>query len=321
MNDRPVILVTRRLPPNVEARLEQDYQPLFNPEDRRYDTDELLEKAAEADAVLACHTEDFSATVIEKLPARVRILANFSVGVDHVDLEAARHKGLVVTNTPDVLADATAEITMLVLLGAARRASEGERLVRSGAWNTWSPTFMLGTQVTGKRLGIVGMGRVGQVTARRARGFDMEVHYHNRRRLDAGQEQGARFHEDLEAMLPLCDFLALHCPASRDTRHLVNGERLAMLPQGAILVNAARGSVVDEDALIDALKSGRLAAAGLDVYQNEPHIDPRFATLDNTFLLPHLGSATRETRDAMGFRALDNLDAFFRGGEPGDRVA
>lgn len=321
MSDRPVILVTRRLPPNVEARLEQHYQPIFNPEDRRYDTDELLEKAAEADAVLACHTEDFSAPVIEQLPARVRILANFSVGVDHVDLDAARQKGLVVTNTPDVLADATAEITMLVLLGAARRASEGERLVRSGGWNTWSPTFMLGTQVTGKRIGIVGMGRVGRVTARRARGFDMEVHYHNRQRLPADQEQGARFHQDLEAMLPLCDFLALHCPASKDTHHLINAGRLAMLPEGAILVNAARGNVVDEDALIDALRSGRLAAAGLDVYQNEPNIDPRFAELDNTFLVPHLGSATRETRDAMGYRALDNLDAFFAGGEPGDRVA
>ena len=321
MSDRPTILVTRRLPPNVEARLERDYQPIFNPEDRRYDTDELLDKAAEADAVLACHTEDFSAAVIGKLPARVRILANFSVGVDHVDLEAARQKGLVVTNTPDVLADATAEITMLVLLGAARRASEGERLVRSGGWNTWSPTFMLGTQVTGKRIGIVGMGRVGRGTAKRARGFEMEVHYHNRSRLPADQEQGARFHEDLEAMLPLCDFLALHCPASRDTHHLMNAGRLAMLPDGAILVNAARGNVVDEDALIDALESGRLAAAGLDVYQNEPNIDPRFAKLDNTFLLPHLGSATRETRDAMGYRALDNLDAFFAGAEPGDRVA
>ncbi len=321
MNERPVILVTRRLPPNVEARLERDYQPLFNPEDRRYGTDELLAKAAEADAVLACHTEDFSAPVIERLPARVRILANFSVGVDHVDLDAARQKGLVVTNTPDVLADATAEITMLALLGAARRASEGERLVRSGGWNTWSPTFMLGTQVTGKRIGIVGMGRVGRVTARRARGFDMEVHYHNRRRLPADQEQRAHFHEDLEAMLPLCDFLALHCPASKDTHHLINAGRLAMLPDGAVLVNAARGNVVDEDALIDALRSGRLAAAGLDVYQNEPNIDPRFAELPNTFLLPHLGSATRETRDAMGYRALDNLDAFFAGGEPGDRVA
>lgn len=321
MSERPVILVTRRLPPNVEARLERDYQPLFNPGDRRYDTDELLEKAAEADAVLACHTEDFSAQVLERLPARVRILANFSVGVDHVDLDAARQRGLVVTNTPDVLADATAEITMLVLLGAARRASEGERLVRSGDWNTWSPTFMLGTQVTGKRIGIVGMGRVGRVTARRARGFDMEVHYHNRRRLPADQEQGARFHEDLEAMLPLCDFLALHCPASKDTHHLINTGRLAMLPDGAILVNAARGNVLDEDALVDALQSGRLAAAGLDVYQNEPNIDPRLAKLDNTFLLPHLGSATRETRDAMGYRALDNLDAFFAGGEPGDRVA
>ncbi|HSH42078.1 MAG TPA: D-glycerate dehydrogenase, partial [Arenicellales bacterium] len=281
----------------------------------------LLELAAGADAILACHTEHFSRDVIRQLPERVRAIANFSVGVDHVDLDAARERGVIVTNTPDVLADATAELTILLMLGAARRASEGERMIRENRWTTWSPSFMVGTQVTGKRLGIIGMGRVGRVTAKRARGFDMEIHYHNRSRLEPELEAGARYHETIEDLLPHCDFLALHCPGTPENKDLLNAERIALLPDGAIVANAARGTVVDETALISALKSGKLAAAGLDVYKNEPDIDPAFRELDNTFLLPHIGSATRETRDAMGFRALDNLDAIFAGREPGDRVA
>lgn len=318
---KPVVLVTRKLPSAVEARLARDYSPRFNPEDRRYTTEELLEKAQGADAILPCHTENLSAEVIAKLPDSIRAIANFSVGVDHCDLEAARERGIAVTNTPDVLADATAEIAMLCLLGAARRASEGERLIRARKWNTWSPAFMVGVQVTGKRLGIIGMGRVGQVTARRARGFDMEVHYHNRSRLAPELENGATFHESLATLLPVSDFLALHCPATPDTMNLVDRDLIAQLPDGAILVNTARGNIVDEDALIDALRSGKLAAAGLDVYKNEPSIRPEFAELENIFVLPHIGSATHETRDAMGFRALDNLDAIFAGKEPGDRVA
>lgn len=315
------ILVTRKLPTAVEARLQRDYRPILNPEDRLYSRDELLELAAGVDAILPCHTERLDAELIAQLPDSVRAIANFSVGYDHVDLEAAKARDIIVTNTPDVLADATAEITMLLLLGAARRASEGERLMRSGGWNSWSPAFMVGTQVTGKRIGIIGMGRVGQVTARRARGFDMEVHYHNRSRLPAELEQGATFHAEVETMLPQCDFLAMHCPATPDTVNYLNAGRIAQLPDGAIVVNAARGSVVDEAALLEALRSGKLAAAGLDVFNNEPDIDPAFAQLDNTFLLPHIGSATRETRDAMGFRALDNLDAIFAGHAPRDRVA
>lgn len=320
-NDRPVVLVTRKLPPNVEARLQRDYRPLLNADDRLYGSEELLRLADGADAILPCHTESLRTDVIARLPTSVQIIATFSVGHDHIDLTAAKARGIAVTNTPDVLADATAEITMLLLLGAARRASEGERLVRSGGWNTWSPSFMLGVQVTGKRLGIVGMGRVGQVTARRARGFEMEVHYHNRTRLPPEREQGAVYHADLDAMLPHCDFLALHCPSTPDTARLLNAARIARLPDGAVVVNAARGSVVDEAALLDALASGKLYAAGLDVFDNEPDIDPEFARRDNAFLLPHLGSATRETRDAMGFRALDNLDAFFAGNTPRDRLA
>ena len=321
MSERAAILVTRKLPEAVEARLKRDYRVLLNPEDALYPSEKLLALSRDADAILACHTEHFNAELIAQLPERIRAIANFSVGVDHVDLEAARARGLIVTNTPDVLADATAEVAILLMLGAARRASEGERLVRSGEWNTWSPAFMVGTQVTGKRLGILGMGRVGQVTARRARGFDMFIHYHNRQRLPAELEAGATFHDSVEDMLPHCDFLAVHCPSTPETQDLINAKRLALLPDGAILVNVARGNVVDEHALIAALASGRLRAAGLDVYKNEPDILPALRAVTNTFLLPHIGSATRETRDAMGFRALDNLDAIFSGAEPGDRVA
>lgn len=322
MSDKkPVILVTRKLPDAVEARLTRDYEARLNPTDALYSSTELVERAAGADAIMPCHTEHLSAEVFAALPESVRIVANFSVGYDHVDTIAATSHGVVVTNTPDVLSDATAEIAMLCMLGAARRASEGERLVRTAEWRDWSPSFMVGSQVTGKRIGILGMGRVGQVIARRARGFDMDVHYHNRSRVEAGLEKGATFHETAEDLLPICDVLAISCPATPETKGLLNAERIALLPDGAIVVNTARGAIVDDQALIEGLRAGKPSAAGLDVYNNEPDIHPDYRTLPNTFLLPHIGSATRETRDAMGFRACDNLDAFFAGREPGDRVA
>jgi lactate dehydrogenase-like 2-hydroxyacid dehydrogenase len=318
---KPVVLVTRKLPDAVEARLARDYEARLNPADALYERDELLKRAEGADAIMPCHTEHFDADVFERLPKSVKIIANFSVGYDHVDIEAAKQAGVVVTNTPDVLSDATAEIVMLLILGAARRASEGEKLVRTATWKDWSPAFMVGTQVTGKTLGIVGLGRVGKMVATRARGFDMKILYHDAIRQPEEEKLGAVFYETLEDMLPHCQFLSLNAPNLPATRDLLNAERIALLPEGAIVVNAARGTLVDEDALIAGLKSGKLAAAGLDVYKNEPRIDPRFKELTNTFLLPHIGSATAETRDAMGFRACDNVDAFFAGKEPGDRVA
>lgn len=321
MSRKPVVLVTRKLPGAVEDRLRRDYEPRLNPDDQLYSSDQLIALSQGADAIMPCHTEKFTADVIARLPESVKAIANFSVGVDHVDLKAAAESGIIVTNTPEVLSDATAEIAVLCMLGAARRASEGERLVRSAQWKDWSPAFMVGIQVTGKRVGIVGMGRVGQIVARRMRGFDMEVHYHNRRRIDPDIENGAVFHESLEEMLPLCDVLSLNCPATPETAGLLNAERIALLPGHAIVVNTARGALVDDDALIDALKTGKLFAAGLDVYNNEPQIDSRYRGLDNCYLLPHIGSATRETRDAMGYRALDNLDAIFSGQNPKDRVA
>lgn len=321
MAKKPTVLVTRRLPDAVHARLQRDYDARLNPSDALYTKEGLIKAAEGADAIMPCHTEHFTAEVFAGLPKSVRIIANFSVGYDHVDVAAAKQHGVVVTNTPEVLSDATAETTMLLMLAAARRASEGERLVRAGKWKDWSPAFMVGIAVTGKRLGILGMGRVGQTVADLARAFRMEIHYHNRSRLAPEQEKGAVFHETLEDMLPHCDFLSLHCNVTAETRGIMNRDRFALLPDGAVLVNAARGAVIDDDALIEALKSGKLFAAGIDAYNNEPNVDPRIAALDNTFLLPHIGSANRETRDAMGFRALDNLDAFFAGKAPRDRVA
>jgi lactate dehydrogenase-like 2-hydroxyacid dehydrogenase len=321
MADRPVVLVTRRVPPNVEARVTADYDARLNRDDRLYTTDELLSRAEGANAILCCHTEHFTAEVIGRLPASVNAIANISVGVDHCDLAAARERGVVVTNTPDVLSDATAEIAMLLMLGAARRAGEGEHIMRAAAWKDWSLDFMVGTQVTGKRLGIIGMGRVGRVAAQRARGFDMTIHYYNRHRLAPELEEGAVYHDTVDDLLPHCDFLSINCPATPETKGLIDARRLALLPPGAILVNTARGAVVDDEALIAGLRAGHPAAAGLDVFNNEPDVHPGYRTLENTFLLPHIGSATRETRDAMGFRALDNLDAIFAGNEPGDRVA
>jgi lactate dehydrogenase-like 2-hydroxyacid dehydrogenase len=321
MGAKPKVVVTRKLPEAVEARLRRDYDPHFNGDDHVYSSDELISLADGADALLPCHSEHLSAEAIARLPECVKAIANFSVGVDHVDLEAAKARGIIVTNTPDVLSDATAEIALLLMLGAARRAAEGDRLIRAGQWRQWSPAFMVGTQITGKTLGIVGMGRVGQVTAQRARGFDMVVHYHNRRRVPAEIEQGAVYHERLETLMGACDVLSLHCPATPATRHLIDAERIRLLRPGVILVNTARGALIDDEALQEALRCGQVAAAGLDVFNDEPDIHPGYAALDNTFLLPHIGSATRETRDAMGFRALDNLDAIFAGREPGDRVA
>jgi lactate dehydrogenase-like 2-hydroxyacid dehydrogenase len=322
MANKPVVLVTRRLPDVVQQKLAEDFTTLLNPDDRLYSTAELLELAAGADAILPCHTEKFSADTIARLPDRVKAIANFSVGVDHVDLDAAREKGIIVTNTPDVLSDATAEIAILLMLGAARRASEGERLVRSQQWQDWSPDFMVGRQTTGKRLGILGMGRVGQVVARRARGFEMTIHYHNRKPLAAEQADDAIYHDSVEGLLANIDVLSIHCPAMEATRGLMNRERLALMHADSILVNTSRGGVIDDDALVAALRNGTIGAAGLDVYNGEPTaIHPGYRELDNVFLLPHIGSATHETRAAMGYRAIANLLAIFNGREPGDRVA
>ena len=313
MSGKPKLLVTRLTPPNVEARIARDYDALTNPDDVIWSTAEVLKKAEGRDAILCSPTEPMPKDVIDRLPDSVKMLATFSVGHDHIDIAAAAARGIKVGNTPNVLDDATADTAMLCLLGAARMAHNATTVLRTGQWKRWEPTGLLGVHVTGKRLGILGMGRIGRALAKRARGFDMEIHYSNRSRLSPELEQGAIFHADPEEMLPHCDFISFNCPLTDKTRHFLNAERIEKLPQGAVVVNTARGPVVDDNAVIAALKSGRIAAAGLDVFDGEPNFNRAYLNLPNAFLLPHIGSATVETRDAMGFMCLDNLDAFFAG--------
>lgn len=313
---KPVIWIPRRLSDATLERARRDYEVIVKEDDTPGSAGEIIEMSAKADGMIPCHSEHFSAAVTTKLDPRLKIIANHSVGVDHCNLPALKARGIVVTNTPGVLSDATAELALMLILAAARHAVTGDRMVRSGAWDFWSPAFLVGKQVTGARLGIIGMGGVGQALARKARGLDMEIHYHNRTRLDADKEAKATYHETLDSLLEVSDFLSLNCPASPETESLMNASRFALMPKGSILVNAARGSLVDEDALLDAIKSGHLAAAGLDCFRHEPGGNPAFADHDNIVMMPHVGSATVATRDAMGFCALDNLDAFFRGETP-----
>lgn len=317
---KPRLWITRRLSDATLERAARDYDVVINHQDTPGHAEDLIAASAQFDAIIPCHSEHFSADVAAQLDPRLKIIANHSVGVDHCDLPALEARGITVTNTPDVLSDATAELAMLLMLGAARHAVAGDRIVRTGQWDFWSPSFMVGKQLTGARLGIVGMGRVGQAFAAKARGFDMEIHYYNRSELPQDLAKGAIYHATVESLLGVADFLSLHCPATPETTHLMNPERFALLPQGAVMVNSARGALVDETALIDAIKSGQLAAAGLDCFQTEPGGNPDFAVHDNIFMLPHIGSATTKTRDAMGFRALDNLDAFFAGQTPQDKL-
>ena len=320
-NRKPRVLATRHFPPDVEARLAANFDAVLNPDDRLFDGPSLAKASDGCDAILCAAGDALNAETIAKLPASVRMIATFSVGYEHVDVVAAAKRKIAVSNTPDVLTDATADIAMLCLLGAARRAHEGTAMLRTHHWVGWSPTQLMGVHVTGKRLGILGMGRIGQAMADRARAFRMTIHYSNRSRLPPDLEKGAVFHADADAMLPHCDFLSINAPMTPITRKWVNGERIARLPKGAVVINTARGGVVDDDALIAALKSGYLAAAGLDVFDGEPRIHAGYYGIENAFLLPHMGSATVETRNAMGFKALDNLEAFLlRGQSPPDLV-
>ena len=313
---RPVIWIPRRLSDATIARAQRDYDVILKDQDTPGTAEEIIAMSARADAMIPCHSEHFSADVVARLDPRLKIVANHSVGVDHCDLPALRARGITVTNTPGVLSDATAELALMLMLSAARHGITGDRMVRSGAWDFWSPAFLVGKQVTGARLGIVGMGGVGRALARKARGLDMEIHYHNRTRLDPEAEAGAIYHDTLDSLLGVSDFLSLNCPATPDTVGLMNAARIARMPKGSILINAARGSLVDEGALLDAIESGHLAGAGLDCFVDEPGGNPAFAAHEKIAMMPHVGSATVKTRDAMGFCALDNIDAFFRGDAP-----
>lgn len=321
MSDKPVLLITRKLPDDVESRASRDYDVILNETDEQMRGDDIIARSDGVDAILVCSTERMSARVIEGLAPSVKAIATFSVGYEHIDVQAAKKRGLIATNTPDVLTDATADLTILLMLGATRRAFEWGKTLRDGEWGRWVAVERLGTDVKNKRLGVFGMGRIGRAVADRARGFGMEIHYHNRSKLSPDLEAGAVYHADPEEMLREIDILSMNCPATPETEYFLNSDRINMMKDGAIVVNSARGSVIVDDALISALQSGKLASAGLDVFDGEPKVDPRYLTLENAFLMPHIGSATIETRNAMGFRALDNLDAVFAGNEPGDRIA
>ena len=317
---KPVLLVTRRLPAAIEARAAGDYEVRLGEDSGGLDPEALLARADGAAAVLCCPAERLDAATVERLPSSVRVLGTFSVGTDHIDLQAARARGLPVVNTPDVLSVATAECAMLLILAAARRAGEAERLVRAGRWGGWRPTQLMGTLVSGRRLGVFGMGRIGRELARMAAGFGMPVHYRDRERLPPALEAGAVFHADDDSFLAHCDVLSLHAPGGEGTRHWLDAERIAKLPRGAVIANAARGTLVDDAALVAALRSGHVAAAGLDVYNGEPAIHAGYLELENVVLLPHLGSATLETRDAMGHLVLDGIDSVLAGRRPGNQV-
>ena len=317
---KPRLVVAPGLPRAVFDSLPQRFDAIGG--DGNMSVEEALAQVEEhkSDALLVSHRHKMTAAAIARLPAHVKVLSTVTVGYDHIDIPAAKARGLIVTNTPDVLTDCTADMAMLLMLAACRRAAEAEQLMRQGWRKSFGMGEFLGLQVTGKRLGILGMGRIGQAMAQRARGFNMQILYSNRSRLKPDLEAGARYFADPNEMLPHCDILAVHAPATPETEKVINAETLALLPKGAVLVNTSRGSLVDEEALLAALRSGHLFAAGLDVFRSEPDFDRRFADLPNVFLTPHIGSATVETRNAMGYRSLDNIAAVCSGAGPIDPV-
>ena len=323
MAARPKVVVTRRIPESVEAKAKELFDVRLNADDTPMSTEALQEAMRTADGLLPTVTDRITADVLGAPSRRVRIVANFGVGYNNIDVEAARTSGVVVTNTPDVLTDDTADLAMTLLLMVARRAGEGDRHVRSGAWTGWRPTHMLGTKVSGKTLGLIGIGRIGRAVAKRAHhGFGMRVLYQDPYPLsdEAERELGAERRDSVEAVLRESDFVSLHAPATPETRHLMNATRLSQMKPSAFLVNTARGDLVDEAALIQALCARTIAGAALDVYEKEPTVPQELREMENVVLVPHLGSATLETRVAMGERAVENLVAFFGGGAPRDRV-
>lgn len=310
------ILVTRKLPDEVENRLMDAFETILNPDDTHLSAEKLIQHSQDVDGILCTPNNQIGADLIAQLSDRIKIISTFSVGYEHIDVAAALARGIVVTNTPGAVTEATADIAMLLMLGASRRAYEGERMIRTDSWPGWNPTQLLGIGLQGKRLGILGMGRIGQAVATRAKAFGMVVHYHNRNPVNFD----ATYHKDAEDLLKVSDVLSLHFPLTAETKKFLNKDRIDLLPPNAVVVNTARGGVIDDEALIVALKSRRVAAAGLDVFDGEPHLNPAYRDLENTFLLPHLGTATMETRVDMGHCAIDNLVAFFGGQEPPNPV-
>ena len=313
------ILITRKLIKSSEEYASKIFDAKLNKEDNLMTKDQLIIESGDCDGILSSLTEKFDNDIISKLSEKVKIISNFAVGFGNIDIDAAQKRNIAVTNTPGVLTDATAEIAILILLGAARRAREGIEWANKKNWK-WTADFLMGKQLSGSRLGILGMGRIGRALADRARSFGMKIHYHNRSKLDSNLEKGAIYHKSLESLLSVSDFFSINCPATKETKNIINKDTIEYFPDGAVISNSARGDMIDDNAMVKALKNGKVYSLGLDVYNGEPNIHPEYLTLPNVFVLPHLGSATKKTRTAMADLAISNIEEFFKTGKCTNKV-
>ena len=313
------VLITRKLITSSEEYAQKIFNAKLNKQDKLLTKEEIIYQSNDCDGILSSITDKFDKNIILKLSNKVKIISNFAVGYGNIDIESAKKRNIVVTNTPDVLTDATAEIAILVLLGAARRAKEGMEWVKKQNWK-WSSDFLMGKQLTGSRLGILGMGRIGRAVADKARAFGMKIHYHNRSRLDKNLEKDSIYHKSLESLLSVSDFFSINCPATKETKHIINNKTIKYFPNNAVVSNSARGDMIDDDAMVSALKSGKIFSLGLDVYNGEPNIHPEYLNLPNVFVLPHLGSSTLKTRTAMANLAIKNIEDFFKTGKSKNKV-
>ena len=313
------ILITRKLLRSCEEKASKIFDANFNLNDELYSQKKLIEMSNGCDGILSALTDKLDADTINQLPESVKIISNFAVGFGNIDLEAAKKRDIIVTNTPEVLSDATAEIGVLLILGACRRAAEGIESAKEGGWK-WSADYLIGKQLTGTRLGVLGMGRIGQKIASIAKSLGMIIHYHNRSKLSPEKEKGAIYHDSLKSLFAVSDVLSICCPATKETENMINKETVEYFPKGAVITNIARGDIIDDEALIDALNRRKIYATGLDVYKNEPNLNPGYLKIKSAFILPHLGSATKDTRIAMANLAIDNIDEFFKTGKCKNKV-
>ena len=313
------ILITRKLIKDSEDKALKTFDAKLNSNDELYSQSKVIEMSKGCDGILSSLTDKMDKQTIDKLPGTVKIISNFAVGFGNIDLEAAKKRDIIVTNTPEVLSDATAEIGVLLILGACRRAAEGIESAKEGGWK-WSADYLIGKQLTGTRLGVLGMGRIGQKIASIAKSLGMIIHYHNRSKLSPEKEKGAIYHDSLKSLFAVSDVLSICCPATKETENMINKETVEYFPKGAVITNIARGDIIDDEALIDALNRRKIYAAGLDVYKNEPNLNPGYLKIKSAFILPHLGSATKDTRIAMANLAIDNIDEFFKTGKCKNKV-
>ena len=319
---KPLVIVTRKLPASVELRMKELFNVRLNGDDKVFTKEDLIAAVKEAHVLVTTVTDEISGGVLSKAAPDLKMIANYGVGVDHIDLMSARDKRIIITNTPGVLTEDTADMAMLLILGITRRMSEGEKMLRAGKWKIWSPIGMLGMRLRDKNLGIIGMGRIGQALALRAKTFGLNIHYYNRQQINEDLEKSlcATYWASLDQMITQMNIISLNCSSTPDTHHIMSRRRIGLMQKNAYLINTTRGDVVDEDALIEALEEKAIARAGLDVYKNEPNINPRLLNLDNVLLTPHMGSATDEARIAMGEKVIINVKTFLDGHSPGDRV-